>query len=392
MTRNATFALSLSLLFQGLFSFASGFELDSLDAKTLPSVEAAPPAAAPVETSPFRRVEVGAYRSRGFYAAGGQGLRPAILLLPGSGPNGPEEMATSTDTTDGAPAPLLLQAARPFIDAGFHALSLGKPGVDFWPADGNGPAFYDPKLVMAHSWDLYLKNAAEGLKFLRAQPGVDPDRVWILGHSEGTQVASDIAAGEGAAGLILLGYSGEDLLTTYRWQYFERDVDAFIRPDVDTNKDGLVSRAEAAPWESKNAFSWNWAPGQETVSIEEILAYLREARRPFVDALRKSRFCSDGHCERGPSYSAAASFPGPVYAFTGELDLQTRPREALALKAECERRGKTNCLVEIIPGVQHGFSPPKPPGHPLLNIAVGPIGPELLSSLGKLAKELSAKK
>ncbi|HCC47982.1 MAG TPA: hypothetical protein DEQ38_07710 [Elusimicrobia bacterium] len=389
MKNTATYALLVSLVFLSLSSSADEFKLEALHAEALRSAEGVqPPASAPATAAHARRVEVGPFRSRGLYAPGGEGLRPAILLLPGSGAQGPEEMVGSSATMDGAPAPILVQAAEPFIEAGFHTLSLGKPGVDYWPAGGEGPVFYDTGLLKKSSWEQLLANAAEGLRFLRAQPGVDPARVWILGHSEGTQVAADIAAREGAAGLILLGYSGEDLLSTYSWQLFERDIDAFIKPDVDADKDGAVSKTEAAVW--KGSFTWTFAEGQERVSLAEISAYLRETRQPFIENLKKSPFCLDGHCERGPSYAVAASFPGPVYAFTGELDLQTRPREALALKAECERRGKTNCRVEIIPGVQHGFSLPKPDRrHPLLDIALGPIGPDFLARLEGLAAEIS---
>lgn len=388
MKNTATYTLLVSLVFLSLASSADNLKLEALNAEALRAAEGVPPPAAPAAAAPARRVEVGPFRSRGLYSPGAEGLRPAILLLPGSGAQGPEEMIPGSGTMDGAPAPILVQAARPFSEAGFHTLSLGKPGVDYWPAAGEGPVFYDTGLLKKSSWEQLLANAAEGLKFLRSRPGVDPARVWILGHSEGTQLAADLAARDGAAGLILLGYSGEDFLTTYSWQLFEREVDFFVKPDVDTNKDGFISRAEAAAW-PKN-FAWPWAEGQERVSIAEISAYLRETRQPLVDNLKKSPFCRDGHCGRGPSYAVAASFPGPVYAFTGELDLQTRPAEALALKAECERRGKTDCRVEIIPGVQHGFSLPKPDRrHPLLDIAVGPIGPDFQSRLGRLAAEIN---
>lgn len=390
MKNITAYPILLSLLLLNLPSSAGEFKLEALTAGTLRSTEAAqPPASAPGTAALFRRVEIGSFRSRGLYASGGEGLRPAILLLPGSGPNGPEGMVPGKYTLDGKPAPLLLQAALPFISAGFHTLALGVPGADFWPDGAGSPPSYAVELQKTELWKAMLKNAAEGLGFLRAQPGVDPEQVWILGHSEGTQVAADIAAAEAAAGLVLLGYTGEDLVTSYRWQLSDRNLDAFIRPDVDADKDGFVSRAEAAAW-PKN-FGWPWAEGQEKVSIEEIAAVLRKQAEAAVAVMKADPGCRDGHCERGPSYAAAASFPGPVYAFTGELDLQTRPREALALKAECDRRGKANCLVEIIPGVQHAFSPPKPPGHPLVNVTLGPIGQDLLSRLGNLAAKIASR-
>ena len=293
-------------------------------------------------------------------------------------------------TADGKDAAVLLRIAKPFIDAGFNVLALGKPGVDFFSSWDPNKMFYDANLITNLTWQNLLDNAKEGVQFLRKQLSVDNDRIYVLGHSEGTQVATDLAKDTPLAGMILLAYSGEDLLTTVKWQMAGRTVDHFIKTDVDSDHDGLISKQEAAKWPAN--FSWDWKAGQEKVSIKEVQDAMEQDLRTkeALAAIRKIPFCaSSGKCERGPVYKETASFKGPLYVFTGELDLQTPASEALKLKQVCEARKKNNCFVEIVPGVQHGFSPPRAPRrHPLLDISVGPVEPFFQEELAKLAKQL----
>jgi len=52
----------------------------------------------------------------------------------------------------------------------------------------------------------------------------------------------------------------------------------------------------------------------------------------FLDNMQSSHCCQDGHCERPDLYEATLRYPGDLYVFTGEKDLQTAPGEALTLK------------------------------------------------------------
>lgn len=185
-----------------------------------------------------------------------------------------------------------------------------------------------------------------------------------------------------------MGYSAKSLLATLHWQLYERSVEHFVKPDVDANHDGYVTRAEAKAWPE---FFWPFENGENQVSIEDIRAKILADPRlsDFIDRIRDSRFCEDGHCSRKPIYKETLKFPGNIYIFTGELDLQTRANEALTLKRKCDQIGRTNCFVEIIPGVQHSFNLPKPPRrHPLLDIAVAPVENSFLERLKSFAKQL----
>ncbi len=340
---------------------------------------------APLAFSATQKVHIGEVKARGLWTPGVD-RKAAVLMLPGSGAQGPEERMPASLSGDGQEHSLFNEFAAPLIGAGLHVLQLGKPGVEFFSTWQN--PFYDSGLFASLRWKDLIANARAGLRFLREQPGIDPQRIYLLGHSEGTQLAVDAAVGENVKGLILLGYSGEDLLTTVSWQLFEREIDFFAKTDIDADHDGYITRDEAAVWPQ---FGWPWKPGQTSVSIADVAAFIRAdpARQTFVKDFASSPYCSDGHCAAGSYYEKTVKFAGPLYVFTGELDLQTRAAEALKLKHTCDRVGKRDCRVKIVPGVQHGFNRPKEPRrHPLLDIALAPVEASFLSRLSWLANEL----
>ncbi|HUC84912.1 MAG TPA: alpha/beta fold hydrolase [Candidatus Acidoferrales bacterium] len=128
--------------------------------------------------------------------------RPAVLLICGSG---------QLDRDESAPQ-LRMDAFRQIAahlgEHGFGSLRFDKRGVgksegNFWETG------FSDNVVDAHA----------ALNCLRSQAGVEPGRVFVLGHSEGASIAMRLAGG-GAdmAGAILLAgtaHSGEECLV---WQ------------------------------------------------------------------------------------------------------------------------------------------------------------------------------
>ncbi len=340
------------------------------------------------QRSETQKVKVGRFESRALWTPT-NAKSAAVIMLPGSGPQGPEEMVPGSQTLDGKNAPLFVQMASPFIEAGFNVLALGKPGVDFY-SDDPAKKFYNIEMLKNLTWQDLLENAQDGIDFLKKQDSVDVKNIYILGHSEGTQLATDLSKLFASKGLILLGYSGEDLLTTLSWQLIDRGIDHFVKIDVDSDKDGFVTKQEAERWPRN--FAWEWKPGEGQVSVEEIRNASRNDPkiRQIIEATRKSHFCSNGgKCDRGPIYEETVQFGGSIHAFTGELDLQTRPEEALKLGEACKLKNKMNCYVEIVPDFQHGFSSPRGPRqHPLLDLTLGPVDPSFQKILFQFAKKI----
>jgi hypothetical protein len=359
-----------------------------------------------IETHAAEKVMIGPVKSRGLWTpakTAGQALAPAVILLPGSGPNGPEEMMPAKLTEDSKPQSLFEQLSEPFIDQGFHVLALGKPGVDWFTHwDKNGwfdvtTLFYDLSLYRSTTWTGLIDNLGEGIKFLKSQPGVDPKRIYILGHSEGTQIASDYAKRDSSiAGYILLGYSGQNIHKILEWQLIKRPIEHFVMTDVDKKHRGSVTRKETAKWSKSLAlddteFKWPWKKNQSRLTYAEIETYLRESTHldSILNQAKASALYKEVY-DRADFYNETAKISAPLYIYTGSLDLQTPPSEALALKKACDEAKKKDCSVHLIDGLGHGFSPPRGPRrHPLADLTVGPIHPKMVDEMKQLARELS---
>ncbi len=110
----------------------------------------------------------------------------AMLMLSGSGPN-------DRDETIGPNKPFR-DLARGLADRGIASLRFDKRTV----------TIKDPSRSSTLR-DEYVVDALEALRVLRAAPGIDAARVFVLGHSLGTIAAPLVAKeGEGVRGLVLM--------------------------------------------------------------------------------------------------------------------------------------------------------------------------------------------
>lgn len=325
------------------------------------------------------KIIIGNYKSRAIFSKSYSANKlnaPTVILIPGSGANGPEEAMPGSLTTTGKTEPLFNQLASALNKAGFNTLQLGKPGVDFHNDSFDfEKIFYDYELFKKSTWKDYLDNVDFSYQYLLQRGDIDPAKIYLLGHSEGTKVSIDYVKYRNSEikGLILLGYSGEDMETVIDWQVFEREIEYFVMTDVDDNRDNIVTKEEASKWKEFQ-LDWDNYPSNH-VSISEIRRILKNdpKKNAFSKKSKESLIWKD-IVREGPNYSRAASLSQPIFVFTGELDLQTRAVEAENLGKECALHNKLNCYINIVPGLGHGFSPPKGERkHPLLDISIGPI-------------------
>ena len=101
---------------------------------------------------------------------------PAAVLVAGSGAHTRDEMVSLHK--------IFLVLADSLVRKGIAVLRYDKRGVGM---SGGKP---DPQSTT----DDYASDARAALRFLRIQPEVDPDRVGIIGHSEGGIIAPMVAA------------------------------------------------------------------------------------------------------------------------------------------------------------------------------------------------------
>ncbi|WP_246939357.1 alpha/beta hydrolase [Bacillus pinisoli] len=120
---------------------------------------------------------------------------PAILLMAGSG-----KLDRNGKASEKLDLKVYGQLAHTLTDLGFITLRYDKRGVGESDGDFNCTGM----------WDL-VEDAIASIHFLKQRPEVDPNKVIILGHSEGAMLGTTVAVREQVSGLILLSGAVERL-------------------------------------------------------------------------------------------------------------------------------------------------------------------------------------
>lgn len=337
------------------------------------------------------RLPVGPFASRAIFSTIDDSHQHAtVILLPGSGAQGPEEQMAAASTLDNQDHSIFAAFSAALNAGGVNTLALGKPGVEYFTSWDPSLRFYDKNLYKNLVWEDLIKNARAAIDYVLTLPETDPSRIYILGHSEGTSVAVDVAALDPRVkGVVLLGYLGTSMASLLDWQFYRRDIEFLIATDIDSNQDRAVDRAEAALWPD---FVWNWQPGQLAVSFGEIETALRADvnRKAMYDRTANSPLYSNGIFTRDDMFTKTAQLTQDVFAINGELDMQTPAREVRELEAKCLAVNKKNCTVTTVQGVGHCFSAPRPPRQqPLADMTMGPVSPDFQSTLTELAVKIA---
>ena len=123
----------------------------------------------------------------------GPGPFPAVVLVSGSGPNDQNE-------TEGPNHPLL-DIALGLAARGIASIRYDKRTLDY-------PASVNPETFTLTQE--YVPDALAAIRLLERQPAVDPDRIFVLGHSQGGTYAPLIASkAPQVKGVIMLAAAAE---------------------------------------------------------------------------------------------------------------------------------------------------------------------------------------
>lgn len=148
----------------------------------------------------------------------GDGPFPAVVLVHGSGPNDRDET---------------IGPNKPFRDL---AWGLAQQGIAVYRYDKR-TMVYGQEMVADTQLTLNeetVEDAKDAVALLRAQECIDPEQVYVLGHSLGGEalprIDSALAEGETAAGYIFMAAPARDLAAMMREQYdflysFETELD-----------------------------------------------------------------------------------------------------------------------------------------------------------------------
>ena len=166
--------------------------------------------------------------------AEGHGPFPAVLLIPGSGP-------VDMNETQGEIAKPFWQISQYLTERGFAVLRYDKRGV------GEGSIIVDTNVWGNMTINDLIEDSKKALNVLMHQPEVDPDRVSILGHSEGIIIAPRVAIDNSTKvkNIVLLGTVAQNGLDLEYYQDVVLPVE-YATQVLDKNHTGLISIQQVA--------------------------------------------------------------------------------------------------------------------------------------------------
>lgn len=313
-----------------------------------------------------------------FTGAGGMELRgtlavpsatkpvAAALLLPGSGPtdrNGNQPPAITTD--------LLKEMAEHLEKQGIASLRFDKRAAHVyatkWPKSL-------PEMDEFFKWQNFAEDAKAALKFLAKQPGVDPKRVVIIGHSEGgliaTQIVSDtVGTADSPAGIVLMSTAG-------------RRLDIVIREQIvaSLNRSGLNATAQKPYIDYMDA------------AITSLKANAKVPPNPpagFAGLFNASAAkLLQSYFTLEPT-ELVAKFTGPALLVQGESDIQvSKERDLPLLEKALKGRAKGSVEVVLVSGASHNM---KKVSDPLKELGMsGPVVAQTLEKISEFIKNIGS--
>jgi hypothetical protein len=221
---------------------------------------------------------------------GGEGPFPAILLIAGSGPN---DMDESTGPN------------KPFKDIAYGLAEEGIAVLRY-----NKISLENPQALVSNPNttvnEEYVVNAHDAIELLAQNPSIDPNRIFVLGHSQGGSILPRIANNETIpAGYIFMAGSNADLLTEFIRQY-----------DYLLNLDGVLTDQEKQAMDSINSM------------VKTIQDSLVPGNEPFSDYVLGVPYSYWKDLADNDPLVLAKTMMQPVLILQGERDYQVLPESA----------------------------------------------------------------
>jgi uncharacterized protein len=288
------------------------------------------------------------------------GARPAVLLLPGSGPTDRDGNSRLGITTD-----LHKMIAQALAAAGIASLRFDKRAImrykDAWPKTV-------PEMADYFDWPMFVADATAAYRFLKTQPGIAPDRVAIAGHSEGGLIALQIGydlhgTPEEPAALCLLSTAG-------------RPMGEVIHDQLADVLPKQVDAASAKAWLAySDAACANLAAGKPIPA--DTPRALMSLFNPVTVKIMAA------YCRIDPA-AYARDYTKNVLILNGADDTQVNPKiDAPRLLKALQNRSKGQVEMDIIPQASHNY---KSTARGNRDAFDGPADPVMLADLTKFLR------
>lgn len=275
-------------------------------------------------------------------------LYPAVLILSGSGP-------LDRDGNGKQKFNLYNNLAQVFLDDGCATLRYDKRGVGESEGDTHTTGMND-----------LVEDARSALHYLKVNPYIDREKIFIAGHSEGAMLATAIASDEDLAGVIFISGAAQTLKEAIHYQRQLMAEEMKAKPGFS----GWLMRLINVPKKvSKQGEKFD----QKVIASEKDVIRQQLVRIP-------AKWFRE-HYEYD-LYADLAKVHCPILAVTGEKDVQATPENVYNVKNYVHTE-----LVEarIIPNMNHMLRHQDEPAS-ILNLKkiykqVRPLSPELVSTL-----------
>lgn len=364
-----SFVLVVSFLVQGMYASATG-ENNSTSNKTIRHRDLTIDLGEGVQTDAELTMPVLANRSL-----------PAILLIHGLGPLDKDHFIPP----DNRP---FRDIAEYLSERGFVVLRYDKRAI------GANSTIEDPDLWYNQTIDDLIGDANKTLHVLSEQPEVDRDNISILGGSQGSWIATRVAAANPFVKNVLLISTAAEKVVDFTHAFMVNTTLQYTREVLDTNHDGFVSLSEVLATE--NTPYWTAAPipsmmlvdnstggsyrfiegletrevngggGEEAIEIDTTLRSFLEQRFQSIFVDTEDRSCSYLGVGCPPMMRSFAELDNlsvignlsssSILIIQGGHDLGQPPVQALMLEQKLLDVNHPDHTIIVYPGHGHGLT------------------------------------
>jgi pimeloyl-ACP methyl ester carboxylesterase len=271
------------------------------------------------------------------------GLYPAVVLISGSGPQNRDEE---------------LMGHKPFLVLSDY---LTKNGIAVLRYDDRGTAKSKGIFSKATSFD-FSNDVEAAFNYLLTRKEIIPNKIGLVGHSEGGLIAPMIAARNNKVGFMVLlagtGLSGDQIMLLQQELIARADgsSEADIQKTKKVNKAvfDIVRKNEIA--NNLNSELSNYLK----IELEKDTALTKSLGMSIDDYIKSTlKQITSPWFQYFLKYdpqTALTQVKCPVLAINGEKDLQVPPKENLeAIKKALKKGGNKNFVTKELPGLNHLF-------------------------------------
>jgi dienelactone hydrolase len=313
----------------------------------------------------------------------GNGPFPGVLLIHGTGPTDMNETVDfiRIDNQTGSkiyPPTPFFQIAKYLSERGFVVLRYDKRGV------GTNNTIQDNNVWGNLTFDDLKNDAAKALNVLTEQPEVDPNKITLIGHSEGTviipRVVIDLNSNNNnnnnstgnltkVANIVLMGTGAQNLIDDIaHFQVIDNTL-AYAHQVLDKNHTGSFSVQQPIEHPNLNHTVATYFGNSTTgyVDIEnELKPVLEKIYENFTSGDTEAK-CSVGTCpkwiesheELEPNLSVIGNVSESIdiLMMNGENDSQSTVQQAFLLEQRLTEVNHPDHTLITYPDLGHLFNP-----------------------------------